>query len=277
MSSLLAQVTAFFLWINTLYLRLTAYLNQTLFCDSPLVTSRYGKFVHKIVVIGDDFAYGVGDTTRLGMIPGVAHHLHSKFKKEVKLKHAWELFNQGRINSTSYDWLPRSELNQSSDSKGYFDKVFSSKRMEFAEVVIVMIGFNDARAVNLGRKPISAAETVQNVKSICKVLRNLGKDVWVCTPCTNGDKANLSPAQCEENLERVDGIAAYLTANEDGVAMGPRLDANSYEFKSRDFYSQDGVYFTKKAYIKLSKDFNDMMLTSLIKREFESMKALLGL
>ncbi|KAJ3237166.1 hypothetical protein HDU81_009922 [Chytriomyces hyalinus] len=149
--------------------------------------------------------------------------------------------------------------------------------MESAEVVIVMIGFNDARAANLGRKPISAAETVQNVKSICKVLRNLGKDVWVCTPCTNGDKATLSTAQCEENLERVQGIAAYLTTNEDGVKMGPRLDAGSYEFKSPDFYSQDGVYFTKKAYVKLTKDLNDMMLTSLIKREFESMKALLGL
>ncbi|KAI8618528.1 SGNH hydrolase-type esterase domain-containing protein [Chytriomyces sp. MP71] len=266
--------------INSLYIVAVQWLNQRFFSDMPYVTSRYGKFVHKLVIIGDDFAYGCGDTQRVASMPGLAKHLASRMRKEAKVKHAWEVFNLGVIGSTSADWLPRSELDDrsASGSTGHFERVFSSKRTESAEVVVVMVGFNDARAQQLGRKsPISAAETIDNIRAIVRVLRNLGKDVWVCTICNNGDKKQLSRTQAAENIVRNDGIVGFLKDKQDGVFAGPRLDVESYEFRAVEFFLEDGVYFTAKGYAKLSKDFGDLILTSLVKREFNSMKELLGL
>ncbi|KAJ3007242.1 UNVERIFIED_CONTAM: hypothetical protein HDU68_003620, partial [Siphonaria sp. JEL0065] len=259
--------------VNVWYIALIVWINQTFFCSSPFCSSRYGKFSHQLVVIGDDFAYGYGDSNhRLGSPPGLAKHLCNKIMKERKVKHVWELFNQGIVGSTSRDWLPRSELKDGAKSKGLFDKVFSNKRMEKAEVVIVMVGCNDARTTT---DPISPEETVQNITSICRVLRNLGKDVYLCTICTYGDKKTLSANQVEGNLARNEGILAFLKDNKEGVIAGPRLDAESYEFRSPEFFHPDGIHMSHKAYLKLSKDFSDMMVTNLIKREFAVMKALL--
>ncbi|KAJ3298110.1 hypothetical protein HDU79_000512 [Rhizoclosmatium sp. JEL0117] len=180
---------------------------STVFCSTPYSTSRYGKFSHQIVVIGDEIAYGVGDTSRLGAPPGLAKHLCQKLMNEAKVKHIWEIYNQGKSRSTSRDWLPRSERKDGSDSKGYFESVFSNKKTEQAEVVIIMLGFNDA-----------------------------SKEVFT----------------------------------------GARLDAQSYEFRSKEFY-KDGVYLNQKAYKKLAKDFGDMILNTLVKREFDVMKSILGL
>ncbi|KAJ3074254.1 hypothetical protein HDU99_001768, partial [Rhizoclosmatium hyalinum] len=236
---------------------------STVFCSTPYSTSRYGKFSHQIVVIGDEIAYGVGDTSRLGAPPGLAKHLCQKLMNEAKVKHIWEIYNQGKSGSTSRDWLPRSERKDGSDSKGYFESVFSNKKTEQAEVVIIMLGFNDARVT---ANPISPAESVQNISSICRVLRNLGKDVYLCTISTYGDKVVLTEAQTEGNVVRNEGILEYLNSKE--VFTGARLDAQSYEFRSKEFY-KDGVYLNQKAYKKLAKDFGDMILNTLVKREFD--------
>ncbi|KAI9351497.1 SGNH hydrolase-type esterase domain-containing protein [Obelidium mucronatum] len=269
---MLQYLTSFLANINVWYLALLTWLNQTFFCSTPFCSSRYGKFVHQLVVIGDDFAYGSGDVQRLGSPPGLAKHLCNKIMKERKVKHVWEFFNCGIVGSTSRDWLPRSQLTKDAVSKGYFDKVFSNKRTEKAEIVIIMVGFNDART----NESISPEETIQNITSICRVLRNLGKDVYLCTICTYGDAKHLSASHIEGNLRRNEGILSFLKDNKEGVIPGPRLDAESYEFKSNEFFHSDGIHMSHKAYVKLSKDVSDMLITNLIKREFDVMKSLLG-
>ncbi|KAJ3133258.1 hypothetical protein HK100_004565 [Physocladia obscura] len=230
------------------------------------------NFIHS----GDDFAFGKGDNSRLGSPPGVAKHLCHKIMNERKVKHVWQFFNQGIIGSNSRDWLPRSNLIINHDrvgKKNLFEKVFSSKNTESVEVVIIFLGFNDSAAA------IPPEETVQNIVSICRVLRNLGKDVWLSTICNLGDKTRgFSDALIEGNLRRNEGLIEYLKneGKKDGVLAGPRIDAESYEFRTKDFLTPDGIYFNNKGYLKLSKDFCDLIATSLVKREFDAMKSLLG-
>ncbi|KAJ3058191.1 hypothetical protein HDU98_005706 [Podochytrium sp. JEL0797] len=123
---------------------------------------------------------------------------------------------------------------------------------------------------------ISPEETVQNLISICRVLRNLGKDVYLCTIPNYGDKKTLPEKAAEGNLTRNEGILEFLKDNKEGVIAGPRLDVETYEFKNASFYYSDGIHLNNKGYLKLAKDFIDQMVPSLVKHEFDSMKKILG-
>lgn len=67
-----AAVVALRLQLALLWWRLCALLLRVLHTQSLKPASQY---FHKVVVIGDDFAAGIGDYVTLGKPAGLAHHL----------------------------------------------------------------------------------------------------------------------------------------------------------------------------------------------------------
>lgn len=67
------------------------------------------EYCHKMVIIGDGFALGFGDGVYFGHCGGIAHYLTSLIRKEVKIRHKWQILNQGIANTTAIDWSPTSE------------------------------------------------------------------------------------------------------------------------------------------------------------------------
>ncbi|KAJ3197187.1 hypothetical protein HK101_005466 [Irineochytrium annulatum] len=240
----------------------------------PYVTY-YRKFDHGLVVIGDDFACGFGDITNLGSPGGLPLHLVRKLRQDKTLKHGWLIYNRGVMGSTTADWVPKSKrAEDGAGGAGLFEKTFDAKLVARCEIVVVMLGFWDGRST----KPlISPERTVDNLQSICTVLRDMGKDVWVLPFSMWSDDRLLSPEQVEANKTRSQLVTDYLKTNSIGAKMGPDTSGLSYEFKSKDFYYDKGPYFATTGYKKLAKDVHDLIGTTLVQKEFASMKKALGL
>ncbi|KAJ3415821.1 ATP synthase d subunit [Chytridiales sp. JEL 0842] len=251
-------------------------INHWLFSNTPSTVKGSAAFTHSIVIVGDDFAYGFGDTSGLGTLPGVGRHLKGRLVFNQKVKHCWRVYNKGIVGSLSSDWVPASERN-TEEGDSYFEKVFRGKPGADAEIVIILLGFNDVRAKLLNRSPVSAEQTLENLIKLCKVLRNMGKDVVISRISTWGDKAVLPLELVEENKERNEILGDWIETNELGVLKGPDLSAEGYDFKSPSFYYIDGVHFSTRGYAKYAKDLEDVMLNTIVKKEFASIRKELGI
>ncbi|TPX55324.1 hypothetical protein PhCBS80983_g05419 [Powellomyces hirtus] len=211
----------------------------------------------------DDTAFGYGDDLQLGGVPGIAGQLRRALQSErYKLRQSWIIYNRGVCGTTSADWLP-SSAKPTGSRKTNFEKVFDDPLYADADVVILVVGFNDGRV----SPEILPEDTVTNISATCRVLRNMGKDVWVCTVPTNGDEAK-GDHFLEMNMRRNEILTGWLENNKDGISIGPRLDTLHSEFRHKSFFHSDNEHFSAKGYRKIAKDFADMLPSSLIKREF---------
>ncbi|CAI5711895.1 unnamed protein product [Hyaloperonospora brassicae] len=97
------------------------------------------QFFHKVVVIGDDFAAGIGDDLRLGSAGGgIAKYLETIVASDNKVHHTWAVVNAGVPGSTTADWLV-------SSPKKYFENVFTSRATSDASIVIILLGSAEIR------------------------------------------------------------------------------------------------------------------------------------
>ena len=227
---------------------------------------RPGPFTNTIVIIGDDWAAGRGDTPTIGSVPGLAGHLKTQLTNEFKVKQTWRIYNCGQNGSTSTDWLPTSEKQE--PQMTLFERVFSNSKYSDAQVVFLLVGSNDAL--------LSPEQTMANIHSICKVLSNMDKTIFVC-PIANWGNDKHSDALIEANMRRNEMIVEYTSRKSDHVFAGPRIDAMSYEYRVPRYYTADGQFFCHAGYQKLGKDFADVVVNRLVKIEFNKfMKALKG-
>ncbi len=74
------------------------------------------------------------------------------------------------------------------------------------EIIIIMLGFDDARA------NVSPEDTVTNISKIATVLTNMGKKVYVIDVPTHGDLDHLTDKQLNDNARRNEMIKTYLSA-----------------------------------------------------------------
>ncbi|KAJ3218793.1 hypothetical protein HDU67_004041 [Dinochytrium kinnereticum] len=266
------RIAAFYAWLCQMLSVLFMTLNMVLFGRAPLITHQLNMFSHKIVVLGDDFAFGVGDKTSLGVSSGLPYHLRTHLKGDRRLKHQWRIYNRGVMGSTTSEWLP-SEGGKG--GKSLMDWALS--KTQDAEIFIVLLGFNDVRAEALGKAAISPEDTVNNIERICNYLRGLGKEVWLCPFSTWGDKSVLPEDLVDANAQRNKLLLEFMETKKEYVNKGPNIDGKSFEFHLKAFYSSDGIHFSRKGYVKLSKDFYDLISTQLIKIEFQVIKRQLGL
>ncbi|KAI9203858.1 SGNH hydrolase-type esterase domain-containing protein [Polychytrium aggregatum] len=253
----------YWIWAKYLWCLLQWYAFESF----PNETDAWAKFRQSVTVIGDDIAWGYGDSVGIGQIPGIATYLAKLLSKESSLRQSWRFHNRGYCGSTTRDWLPQSERKPGVKSLQLFDKTFASKKIEESAAVIIALGLNDARPRS-GEAPISPEETLENLIAIVRVLRNKGMDVYVSTFPTMGDLKLDGKEVAEQNARRNELVQEWLKNNQtEGVFVGPRLDSSNYEYRHPSLFYRDR-YFSLKGYEKFSKDLVEIMLSHLVKREF---------
>lgn len=220
---------------------------------------------HKVVVIGDGFAEGLGDYVMFGSVAGVTRMLRSYINGDPMIKQKWAVYNCGQSNTSSCDWLPDKRL---------FKSVFSIKAYKDAEIVMLWVGANDGRP---GPSHQSPAETVKNIKSICDALRKEGKRVIVAgIPCTG--PAKVIEEEKHWNGEANQLLRAYArSAKADDLsesaplAFGPYLDGPKF---CRDMsVGFDEVHFNSGGYKIAAKDAYEELKSHMKAIEWNTFKA----
>merc|ERR1740117_1365531 len=125
---------------------------------------------HKIALIGDGFARGVGDWVVVAQKAGAAGYLQQSLERNIKVRRRWGVYNCGSTASTSEDWIPHAiRVEKDAAAKpGLFEDIFSpcSKHPAAdAEVVVLVVGFNDHKRKG---NSIPIEDTVTNIQRICK-------------------------------------------------------------------------------------------------------------
>ncbi|KAI8821379.1 SGNH hydrolase-type esterase domain-containing protein [Fimicolochytrium jonesii] len=225
-------------------------------------TKPYSALKNKIVIIGDDHAFGYGDDLSVAGTSGIAGHLRRALLGErYNLRQSWVIHNRGAMGTTSEDWLPKNAKAPNA-GRTKFEAVFEDPTYADADVVIVFLGSNDYRNPTLDPE-----STVRNIAATCRTLSTMGKDVWICTIPNHNDEPK-GDAVVEANMRRNEILGLWIQSNQEIVKPGPPLDALSYDFRHKSFWTSDGQHFSAKGYRKLAKDLADLMRTSLVKREF---------
>eukprot|EP00904_Undaria_pinnatifida_P003377 jgi/Undpi1/1303/HiC_scaffold_11.g04695.m1 len=202
--------------LTVAWIRLNKFLSSSDWMVRPVTTYR-----HKVVLIGDGFAEGLGDWVVMGGMAGVARQLERQAGTDEKVRMFWQIINRGRSGSVSADWLP-------SDEKSlYHKKVTRSSACKDAEIFVVTLGTMDVVGDCVGM-PIAAmrktaqdnfdeeetCDTVKNVREICEALRAEGKKVVVCNAMTSGAGVNRR-AGLAKRLNRQLALYAKETASLD--------------------------------------------------------------
>ncbi|CAM9176291.1 unnamed protein product [Choristocarpus tenellus] len=167
-------------------------LNKFMSCGDGQIRP-VSEYRHKVVIIGDGFAEGLGDWVVLGGIAGLVRFLQRKVVEDDSIRSSWEIVNRGRSGSTSVDWLP------DDTNKAFLSRNALSKACVDAEIFVVVVGTMDV-VMDVAGMPITAmrktalddfkedelSETCKNIREVCETLRNLGKRVAVCNVMTSG-------------------------------------------------------------------------------------------
>ncbi|CAM9467834.1 unnamed protein product [Pylaiella littoralis] len=195
-----------------------AWIRMNKFLTSPDWLIRpVSDFRHKVVLIGDGFAEGLGDWVVMGGMAGVTRVLEKQAGSDEKVRTFWQIINRGRAGSVSADWLP-------SDEKSLYHKNLRSAACKDAEIFIVALGTMDVVGECVGM-PVAAmrktaldnfeedemCDTLKNVREICDALKADGKKVIVCNVMTSGAGINRR-AGTAKRLNRQLALYAKATA-----------------------------------------------------------------
>ncbi|TPX72860.1 hypothetical protein SpCBS45565_g00239 [Spizellomyces sp. 'palustris'] len=251
-------------------------IHQWISGASGTETKPFSNYKNKIAIIGDDFAFGYGDFVTSAGVPGLAGHLKREAPQRIgedlhPTVVAFIFVRKVLILLDGYTRLPKSAKDANSP-KTQFEKVFDNPTYADADAVVLLVGFNDSRS----RSTLSAEDTVHNISATCRVLRNMGKDVWVCSIPNNGEETR-GDAALEESLRRNEILLGWLENNKEDIRSGPRIDVMHYEYRHKSFWYVDQDHLSTKGYRKLAKDLADLMGNALVKREFARFRKDLGM
>jgi len=213
---------------------------------------------HKLVIIGDGFAEGLGDWVTLFENAGVAKYLpHYLYADKGRPRLQLVVLNRGVTGSKSEFWRP-----DRVDEPTYFRNVFESKRCQDVDAVLITVGSADSVETNE-----DVRDTVENIKKICAELRKRGKLVYVSTI--------PSVKTSERRKQRNQLIKEFAFGNKLGVKLGPDMTSKAYE--NPDFWTLGGSYFCSTGYKKCAEDWKDCIMDDLKKIEWEYFKAYFNL
>ncbi|KAF4325030.1 hypothetical protein BBO99_00000616 [Phytophthora kernoviae] len=143
------------------------------------------QFFHKVVVIGDDFAAGIGDYITMGSAGGVAEYLKSIVAYNDK----------------------------------YFKNALTSRSMGDASIVIIILGSAELR------NPAAAGhEMKRNLMEICDTLRKKGKHVCLATVASPDPLASETDCASSTLNTALEQFCKSTLTEEAPVIFGPRLD-----------------------------------------------------
>uniref|UniRef100_H3HBQ7 SGNH hydrolase-type esterase domain-containing protein n=1 Tax=Phytophthora ramorum TaxID=164328 RepID=H3HBQ7_PHYRM len=210
------------------------------------------QFFHKVVIIGDDFAAGIGDYVTIGGAGGgIAEYLK-------KVRHNWVIVNAGVPGTTTADWLM-------SSPKKYFKNVFTSRAMADASIVIIVLG-----SVEIKNPAAAGHEMKRHLMEICDTLRKKGKQVCLATvasPDPTADETDTASSTLNTALEQ---FCKSTSTEETPVILGPRLD--TYAFRRESALSFDKYHFNSQSYRQLARNTADFLVPMMTAQEWTTWK-----
>ncbi|KAJ8574906.1 hypothetical protein ON010_g4306 [Phytophthora cinnamomi] len=243
------------------------------------------QFFHKVVIIGDDFAAGVGDYITVGSAGGgIAPYLQKIVSQDDKastaqpsalcseVRHTWAIINAGVPGSTTADWLL-------SSPKKYFNNVFSSRATADVSIVIIILGSVEINLLMslppVDRNPSAAGhEMRRNLVEICDTLRKKGKQVCLAT-VAGPDPIATETDSASSTLNTALEHFCKSTSTEDApVILGPRLD--TYAFRRESALWVDKHRFNSQSYRQLARNTADFLIPMMTAVEWTTWKEQLG-
>lgn len=236
---------------------------------------------HKILLIGDGFIAGQGDTGMIMARPGLAPRLHNLFASDKRIRQTWHIIDASAIGSVSEDWVPDEcvdEMRKRREKKGdaprkthtrrhLYHQTFSNAAYSDAEVVVVCLGSLDDVD---GSYPKSVMSTLDNVEVICKDLVGRGKRVFIMAPPESGETLGRQ----RRNKKRNNQLLRYADRNSLGVKLAADLGHPS--FRLPRLLAADGVHFNSMGYDRIALEMMRNMFPTVAKLEFQSWKTVFG-
>ncbi|CAN0355480.1 unnamed protein product [Ascophyllum nodosum] len=255
---------------------------------SPPVRST-SEFRHKVVLIGDGFAEGLGDWVVMGGRAGAARYIECEAEADEKVRMSWQIINRGRSGSVSADWLP-------SDEKSLYHKKVCSKACKDAEIFVVALGTMDVVEECVGM-PVAAmgktalddyaedeiCDTVKNIREICEALRADGKRVIVCNIMTTGAGINrLTGTAKRINRQLTLYARATATATANGLKNAAEaapvvlVKLNNPRSTRDDGRAFDGLHLNARGYRAFGKALYEAVGPMMIAVEWKFWKSRLS-
>ncbi|PVU97154.1 hypothetical protein BB561_000737 [Smittium simulii] len=217
---------------------------------------------HKIVVIGDQFGLGIGDTIFGNGLTGLCDKLLILLNSSYVVKLNWLLYNKAEYEAQSSDWLL-------SSPKKLFQRLFEDPKYYNCEFVVVMLGSQDYIMHQTDNTTFTADKTFQNIVCIVEALERLGKRV-VISFIPNPESWNLKKSKNIENCFAHQVNTKLMTKYQNSsVTLGPLCDISNYKYFRSDFYEPFRPNFNKKGYKFYASEMFDVILPKVVKFELE--------
>ena len=239
---------------------------------------RKGRNFHKVVIIGDGFALGQGDSIVMFSTAGVPRFLQNLTAVYKNIRTHWSFLNRGKYNSTTYDWVPEGKL---------YKNVFGpGTEGETAECVILMMGTIDVIDNRLGF-PINAmnksytdefveadlSDSMKNIRSICEDLQKKGKRVIICDMPSTGDRINRNLAMVKRFNRQLRWYSAKKKSTDNPVPLVQSSIAKICRGANRAY---DAIHFNKSGYKTFAEEIFEQLKNQMISVEYNVVKDIMA-
>ncbi|CCI39356.1 unnamed protein product [Albugo candida] len=242
---------SFYFHLAIAYFQIRNWISQY---STTIFARPVNEYHHKILIIGDDFASGIGDSFHLGNSGGLSTALHGFIQRSDKIRHKWEVINAGIPLSKTDDWQAGAK---------YFDRIFRTGSARDAEIVVVIAGSIEARH-HRGSK--DGSNMMSNLIQLCDALRRKEKRVFLATLALSPQNDHIQ----QGINEQIKAYCARSYKHANPLVLGPRLDLPV--FQRRQNQSFDEFRFNAHGFHVLAQKFSEELIPAMTAVEWITWK-----
>eukprot|EP00753_Platysulcus_tardus_P000904 PLAT10777.1.p1 GENE.PLAT10777.1~~PLAT10777.1.p1 ORF type:complete len:279 (+),score=132.21 PLAT10777.1:38-838(+) len=218
---------------------------------------------HKVLIVGDGFAAGMGDRWSPGETSGAAVHAERAINALPAVKARWYVLNRGYFGSTAQDWSPVHESRPAyfgwASSQPLWKEVMLQADTVQAEVVVFMVGSMDVRWSQHG----SAEAALAALRAAAEVVTSSR----YCCVCMVPSLDSTYTRQLRA------GVRALVASSADWkrpLLMGP--DVGAPALRTPSMLAFDGLHLNHAGYRKLGTQLASSLRDTLLRVEWEAFK-----
>ena len=249
---------------------------------------------HKVVLVGDSMAFGVGDWILAGQVAGVAAPIQQAAALDDSVRQRWTMVNRGVAGSCCEDWKPPSA---DSDGGDCFKRVFGEGGVgRDAEVVVVMLGLSNVLRDEAGlplhamKRNFQSASALypedelsavaKGVRALAEHLRRQGKKVAIVDlPTTGAVVSTFGQGKVKRINRQLKQICKY-DLNEAGKVVDGNTNpalyiplGSNYKVMKPEHRAFDSLHLNHKGYKVLGVEIYNAIKPMLINCEWKTWKA----
>jgi lysophospholipase L1-like esterase len=251
---------------------------------------------HKILVIGDGVAEGVGDRIAMGSEPGVVPKLQRIIDSSTgRLRHRWQVSNLGLSFSTLADWLPTATAFPKADyllwrlvhkfrdptkkGKNLFESVTQDDRWQDAEVAVLMFGTDEVHAdtaADAKNLLMRSSTTADEIMALASGLEKHGMRVFVCTlqlPLSYQDPKYQHIKVRNEAIKSA--VAKAVADGGDDATIRLGFDLGSLTLRRTLHFTSDAANYNPSGYKNIAEGLMETVRNTLVAVEWTHIKKLI--